>query len=122
MRHKKKNRRFGRTSGHRQSMMKNLVTSLFKNKRIHTTEAKAKEVRQLAEKMITLAKKGDLAAKRQVFRYVSDRDVARDLFDVIGPQYSEGEDREERKGGFTRIIKTENRKGDNAPMVILELV
>lgn len=122
MRHRKHSRRLGRRTGHRVAMLRNLATSLLKHRRITTTQARAKEVQRLAERIINWAKKGDLAAKRHVFRYISDRDVARNLFEVIAPQYREGEDQLERKGGFTRIIKIGPRKGDAAPMVFLELV
>ncbi len=122
MRHKKASRRLGRKTGHRLLMLRNLATSLFRHKRISTTHAKAKEVQKLAERLITLAKKADLASKRRVFRYIKDRDVARELFDVIAPQYKAGEDRKERRGGYTRIIKIGPRRGDGAPMVFLELV
>lgn len=122
MRHNKRSRRLGRRTDHRLSMLKNLATSLIVHKRVFTTHAKAKEVQRLVEHMVNLAKKGDLAAKRQVFRYIRDRDAAADLFDVIAPQYREGTDQWERKGGYTRIIKVGPRQGDAAPMVLLELV
>lgn len=122
MRHKVNSRRLGRRTGHRLGMLKNLATSLFIHKRITTTHARAREVQKIADHLIALAKKGDLAAKRQVFRYISDRDAASDLFDVIAPQYRETSDHMERKGGFTRLIKVGPRHGDGAPMVFLELV
>jgi large subunit ribosomal protein L17 len=108
-------------------MLKNLTTSLLKHQRITTTHARAKEVQKLAEKLITLAKKSldskqSLSAKRHVFRYISDMNVASDLFERIAPQYAEGAGKEERKGGFTRIIQIKPRQGDAAPMVFLELV
>lgn len=122
MRHAKQSRRLGRRTGHRVAMLKNLATSLLKHRRITTTQSRAKEVQKLADRIITWAKTGDLASKRQVFRYVSDRFVARNLFDVIAPQYKEEGERQERKGGYTRIIQVGPRKGDAAPMVFLELV
>jgi large subunit ribosomal protein L17 len=96
-------------------MLRNLVTSLLKNGRIETTVTRAKETRKLAEKMITLAKRGDLHARRQVLAYVLDESVVKNLFDEIAPKY------EDRNGGYTRILKTGPRKGDAAPMAILEL-
>lgn len=122
MRHKKASRKLGRRTEHRISMLKNLATSLFRHKRITTTQTRAKEVQKLADRLITLAKKGDLASKRQVFRYIKDRDVARNLFEVIAPQYKEGPNTAERPGGYTRMIKVGPRKGDAAMMVFLELV
>lgn len=122
MRHKRTTRRLGRRTGHRLAMLRNLTTSLLRSKRITTTHARAREVQKLAEYLIAQAKKRDLASKRKVFRYLFDRDVARDLFDVIAPQYLPAANREERKGGFTRIIRIGPRKGDAASMVFLELV
>ncbi|MCL6476862.1 MAG: 50S ribosomal protein L17 [Peptococcaceae bacterium] len=108
--------KLGVTTGHRKAMLRNLVTSLIKENRIKTTAARAKEVKSIAEKMVTLAKKGDLAARRQALAYIYDEDVVRKLFDTVGPRYSG------RQGGYTRIIRAENRRGDAARMVILELV
>jgi large subunit ribosomal protein L17 len=108
--------KLGLTTGHRKAMLRNLVTSLIKEDRIKTTETRAKEVRSIAEKMVTLAKKGDLAARRQALAYIYDEDVVRKLFDTVGPKYAD------RRGGYTRIIRTDYRRGDAAPMVILELV
>ncbi|MCE1247144.1 MAG: 50S ribosomal protein L17 [Firmicutes bacterium] len=122
MRHNCRSTHLGRRTGHRMSMLNNLATSLFTHKRITTTHARAKEVQKIAEHLITLAKKGDLAAKRQVFRYIHNRDVAADLFGVIAPQYNESANQAERKSGFTRIIKIGHRVGDAASMVLLELV
>lgn len=96
--------------------MRNMVTSLIIAERIVTTEAKAKEVNRLAEKMITLAKKGDLHARRQALAYMMDEDAVTKLFEKIGPRF------EARAGGYTRIIKKGYRQGDGAPLVILELV
>lgn len=109
-------RKFGRRSGPRRALLRGLVTSLLKEKRIETTEAKAKDARSIAEKMITLGKKGDLHARRKAMAYILDEDVVKDLFDNLAVQY------EDRQGGYTRIIKTGNRRGDNAPLAILELV
>lgn len=109
-------RRLGRSSDHRNLMLRNVVTSLIKNGRIETTEAKAKEARRIAEKMITLAKRGDLHARRQAMAYMLDESVVKNLFDEIGPRYSD------RNGGYTRILKIGQRRGDASPMVLIELV
>ena len=93
-----------------------MLTSFFQYDRIETTEAKAKELRGLADQMITLAKRGDLHARRQVLAYLMDEDVVKKLFDEIAPKYAE------RQGGYTRVIKTGLRKGDAAPQAIIELV
>ncbi|GBF31918.1 LSU ribosomal protein L17p [Desulfocucumis palustris] len=108
--------KLGLNTGHRKAMLRNMVTSLIKEKRIQTTETRAKEVKSIAEKMVTLAKQGDLAARRQALAYMYDEEVVRDLFDKVGPKYAD------RPGGYTRIIKVGHRRGDAAPMVILELV
>lgn len=108
--------KLGVNTGHRKAMLRNLVTSLFRDERINTTEARAKEVKSIAEKLVSTAKKGDLAARRQALSYIYEEDVVRKLFDSIAPKYSE------RPGGYTRIIKTGHRRGDAASMVILELV
>ena len=97
-------------------MLRSIVTSLFQHERIETTEAKAKELRKVADKMLTLAKRGDLHARRQALAYMVDEDVVKKLFDEIAPKYTD------RQGGYTRIIKTGVRQGDAAPMVIIELV
>jgi large subunit ribosomal protein L17 len=97
-------------------MLSNLVTSLFENGRIQTTEAKAKEGRRLAERLVTFAKRGDLHARRQVLRTVSDKTVVKRLFDEIGPRFTD------RPGGYTRIVKIGPRLGDRAPMVLFELI
>ncbi len=116
MRHRKAGRRLGRTSAHRQAMVRNMVTSLLDHERIVTTVAKAKEVRRVAEKMITLAKRGDLHARRQALAVVRDKRVVAKLFSDLRDQYMD------RNGGYTRIIRTGYRAGDAAPMAILELV
>jgi large subunit ribosomal protein L17 len=97
-------------------MLRNIVTSLMKSGRIETTEAKAKEAKRAAEKMITLAKRGDLHARRQAMAYMLDETVVKNMFDEIAPKYSD------RNGGYTRIIKIGQRRGDASPMVLLELV
>ena len=109
-------RKLGRTTDHRMAMLRAMVTFLLENGRIETTVTRAKEVRPLAEKMITLGKKGTLAARRQVMAFVTKEDVVVKLFDEIAPSYSE------RNGGYTRIIKTGPRRGDAAEMAIIELV
>jgi large subunit ribosomal protein L17 len=97
-------------------MLRNQVTSLLKNGRIKTTDTKAKETKRLAEKMITLAKRGDLHARRQVLGFITEETVVKNLFDEIAPKY------EDRNGGYTRIMKLGQRRGDAAEMVIIELV
>ncbi|MCR5009410.1 MAG: 50S ribosomal protein L17 [Clostridia bacterium] len=109
-------RKLGVKSAHRKSMLRNLVTDLFRYGRIQTTDCRAKEARREAEKMITLAKKGDLHARRQALAYIKDEDVVSKLFDEIAPKY------EERHGGYTRILKLGPRQGDVAEAVFLELV
>jgi len=116
MRHGKSGRKLGRTSAHRKAMFRNMVTSLFEHERIVTTEHKAKELRPIAEKMITLAKRGDLHARRQALGYIQSKDVVAKLFGEIQEQFAD------RQGGYTRIIKTGMRQGDAAPMAIIELV
>ena len=109
-------RKLGRPSGHRKSMLRNLVTDLLREGRIETTEMRAKEARRQAEKLITLAKKGDLAARRQALAYIFDESVVTKLFDEIAPKYAD------RQGGYTRILKLGPRQGDVAEVVFLELV
>ena len=109
-------RKLGRPSAHRKSMLRNLVTSFLKYGKIETTVTRAKETQSLAEKMITLAKRGDLHARRQVLAFVTEETVVTKLFDEIAPQYAE------RNGGYTRIYKMGPRRGDGAEVVILELV
>lgn len=109
-------RKLGRDTAHRKSMLRNLVTDLFREGRITTTEFRAKEAGREAEKLITIAKRGDLHARRQVLAYIFDEDVVSKLFDEIAPGY------EERNGGYTRILKLGPREGDNAEEVFLELV
>lgn len=116
MRHRKSGRKLGRTSAHRTAMLRNIVTSLLDMERIVTTVPKAKEVRRVAEQMITLGKRGDLHARRQAMAYLRSKEVIAKLFDQLSSQYAE------RQGGYTRIIRTGFRSGDAAPMAILELV
>lgn len=116
MRHRKAGRRLGRTSSHRDAMLRNMVTSLLDQERIVTTVAKAKEARRITDQMITLGKRGDLHARRQAMAYVRSKSVVAKLFDQLSVQYSD------RNGGYTRIIRTGTRLGDAAPMAILELV
>lgn len=116
MRHNIKGRRLSRDSGHRQALYRNLVTALLQHEKIVTTEAKAKEVRSLAEKMITLGKQSGLHSYRQALAVITDKKVTDKIFAELGPRYKE------RTGGYTRIVKLEPRLGDNAPMVQLELV
>src|SRR3954447_22520932 len=108
--------RLGGSPAHEPLMLANLGTALFEHDRITTTEAKAKRLRPLAERLITFAKRGDLHARRQVMAVIRDKDVVHKLFAEIGPKFAT------RPGGYTRIIKTNPRKGDNAPMAIIELV
>jgi large subunit ribosomal protein L17 len=116
MRHAKAGRRLGRTTSHRTAMFRNMVTSLFQHEKITTTDSKAKELKVIAEKMITLGKRGDLHAVRQAAAYIRDKKVVTKLFETIAPRFSA------RPGGYTRIIKLGARLGDNAPVAILELV
>ena len=109
-------RKLGRDSSARKALFRSALTSLFEHERIETTEAKAKELRKFADKMVTLAKRGDLSARRQVLASLMDEDVVRKLFDETAKKYAE------RNGGYTRILKLGPRRGDAAPMVILELV
>ena len=109
-------KKLGRPSAHRKSMLRNLVTDLFKYGRIQTTQDRAKETSRIAEKMITLAKRGDLHARRQVLAYVFDESTVTKLFEDIAPKYAD------RNGGYTRILKLGPRQGDNAEVVFVELV
>jgi large subunit ribosomal protein L17 len=112
----KKGRRFGGDAAHQKAMMGNLVASLIAAEAIVTTEAKAKAMRPVAEKMVTKAKKGGLHNHRQVVAYLRDKEMVAKLFDDIGPRY------EDRPGGYTRILKLGPRQGDNAPMARIEFV
>ena len=109
-------RKLGRESAHRTALFRSMVTALFANEKIMTTEIKAKEARVVAEKMITLAKKVDLHSRRIAAEVINQPEVLQKLFDSIAGRYTE------RKGGYTRIVKVGPRRGDAAPMVVLELV
>jgi len=109
-------RKLGRPSDQRKAMLRNLVTDFLKYGKVTTTEARAKEVRSISEKMITLGKRGDLHARRQALAYILDESVVKKLFDEIAPKYKD------RQGGYTRILKLGPRRGDGAPLVIIELV
>ena len=109
-------RKLGRTTDHRKAMLRAMVTFLLENGQIETTVTRAKEVRAVAEKMITFAKTNDLHSKRQVMAYVTKESVAKKLFDEIAPNYAD------RQGGYTRIIKTGPRRGDAAEMALIQLV
>jgi len=116
MRHGKSGRKLGRNASHRHAMFRNMVTSLLEHERIQTTDAKAKELRGVAERMITLGKRGSLHARRQALEVVRDKDVTAKVFGELADRYRE------RPGGYTRIIKAGRRVGDSAPMSIIELV
>lgn len=116
MRHRKNNVGLNRTAAHRKALLANLTIALVTHKKIVTTLPKARAARRFAEKMITFARRGDVAARRQVYRRINDRDVIKELFQEIGPKFRD------RNGGYTRIIKLDPREGDNAPMAVLELV
>lgn len=109
-------RKLGKPTAHRKLMLRNLVTDLLREERISTTDCRAKEARKMAEKMITLGKRGDIHARRQAMAVIFNEDVVAKLFDDIAPRYAE------RNGGYTRILKLGPRQGDNAEMVFLELV
>lgn len=109
-------RKLGRPTAHRKAMLRNLVTSLLREGQITTTVTRAKETKRMAEKMITLGKRGDLHARRQALAYIYDEDVVTKLFTEIAPSYSE------RNGGYTRILKLGNRLGDGAEKAIIQLV
>lgn len=116
MRHRKAGRKLGRDSSHRKAVLRNLVTSLFRHEEISTTHAKAKAVRPIAEKMVTLAKRGDLHARRQALSYIMDKSVTHKLFDQLKDRFLD------RQGGYTRILKTGYRRGDYAPLAIIQLM
>ncbi|MCL0053147.1 50S ribosomal protein L17 [Dehalococcoidales bacterium] len=116
MRHKLAGRKLGRSSAHRRAMYRNLVTDLLNYEKIITTEAKAKEVRSLAEKMITLGKEGDLHSRRQALSFILDKKVTEKVFTELASRYAE------RRGGYTRLLKLGTRLGDGAAMAQLELV
>lgn len=116
MRHQKEGRKLGRTASHRKALLRNMVSSLLEFEKIETTDAKAKELRKVADKMITWGKRGDLHARRLSLRVISSTKIVQKLFNDIAPRFKE------RKGGYTRIIKVGRRKGDNAPLSIIELI
>lgn len=116
MRHLKEGRKLNRTSSHRKALLRNLVTSLLEFEKIETTDAKAKELRKVADKMITWGKRGDLHARRQALRVVNNKTMVQKLFNDIAPRFIE------RGGGYTRIVKSGRRKGDNAPLSIIEFL
>jgi len=115
MRHLKSGRKLNRSSSHRKAMFRNMVTSLFLHERVQTTDAKAKELRRLADRMVTLGKRGTLHARRQALASVRDRKVVKKLFEEIAPRFGE------RPGGYTRITKVGIRRGDAAPLSLIEL-
>jgi len=116
MRHRKAGNHLGRNTSHRRAMLRNMVTSLFKYEQIETTDAKAKVIRPIAEKMITLAKRGDLHARRQALSYMQDKDVTHRLFDEWKDRFSI------REGGYLRIVKKGFRKGDGASISVVQLL
>jgi large subunit ribosomal protein L17 len=116
MRHRNANRKLSRSPSHRRAMLRNLVTSLLDHEEVRTTTAKAKEVRRLAERMITLGKRGTLASRRRALETIRSKTVAKKLFDTLAPRYGA------RPGGYTRIYKLGPRHGDNAEMSLIQLV
>ena len=116
MRHRKAGRQLGRDSAHRRALYRNLVTELLRYERITTTDAKAREIRPIAEKMITLGRRGDLHARRQALSYIYDRYVVEKVFDDLAPRMAD------RPGGYLRITRLEPRKGDGAKMAVIETV
>ena len=116
MRHAKTHRKFNRRSDHRKSMLANLAASLIKHEQITTTLPKAKDLRPIVEKLVTLGKRGDLHARRQAIAQMRDVAMVKKLFEVIGPRYKE------RNGGYTRVMKAGFRYGDNAPVAVIEFV
>ena len=116
MRHRKAGRKLNRDSSHRRAMLRNLVTSLFRHEEISTTQAKAKAARPIAEKMVSLAKRGDLHARRQALSYIMDKSVTHKLFDEMKDRF------QDHQGGYVRILRTGHRRGDNAPLATMQLV
>jgi large subunit ribosomal protein L17 len=116
MRHGVAQRKLGRTASHRTAMFANMAASLIKHEQIVTTLPKAKELRPFVERLVTLAKRGDLHARRQAISHVRDHDQVRKLFDTLGPRYAA------RQGGYIRVLKAGYRHGDNAPMAVIEFV
>ena len=116
MRHRKQGRKLNRTASHRKAMFANMAAALIEHEQIVTTLPKAKEIRRVTDKLITLGKRGDLHARRQAISKIRDVEQVKKLFDVLGPRYLE------RNGGYTRVLKAGHRYGDNAPMAVIELV
>ncbi len=116
MRHRRKGRQLSRTASHKKAMLSNMATSLFQHERIQTTAAKAKELRPYAERLITLARRGDLHARRLAARSIHDKEALQKLFDTLGPRYAD------RDGGYTRILKLGRRKGDGSEVALVQLV
>ncbi len=116
MRHRKDHRKLNRNPAHRKAMLRNLVTSLLDHEEVRTTDARAKEVRRVAERMITLGKRGTLHAQRQALQTLRSKDVAKKVFDTLAERYRE------RPGGYTRILKLGRRVGDSAPLSLIQLV
>lgn len=116
MRHRKAGRKLNRTASHRKAMFGNMAVALIKHEQIVTTLPKAKELRPVVEKLITLAKRGDLHARRQALAQMPDKEIVSKLFEVIGPRYKD------RAGGYTRVLKAGFRYGDNAALAVIELV
>jgi len=116
MRHRKRVAKLNREPSHRKATLSNMVTSLFEHEMINTTHARARELRRVADSIITFAKRGDLHARRMVLKSVADKRIVNKLFDELGPRYAD------RNGGYTRLIKTGPRRGDGAPMCFVELV
>jgi large subunit ribosomal protein L17 len=114
MRHLNSGRKLNRNQSHRKALFRNMVLSLIRHGRITTTDAKAKELRRFADKMVTLGKQGDLAARRMAFAFMQSRDAVKKLFDEIAPQFKQ------RAGGYTRVIKFDRRRGDAAPLSVIE--
>lgn len=116
MRHGKFGKKLGRTTSHRQAMLRNMVTSLIRTEKITTTDSKAKVLKSLADRMITLGKRGDLHARRQALSFIRDRHMVVKLFDELSPRFRE------RQGGYTRVMKMGYRHGDNAPVSVIEFI
>lgn len=116
MRHGKRGRKLGRTASHKKAMLNNMATSLFDNGKVRTTLPKAKELRSVAERLISFAKRGDLHARRQVLRRIQNKVVLTKLFEEIGPSFAD------RSGGYTRILKLGPRRGDSSELCLIELV
>jgi large subunit ribosomal protein L17 len=116
MRHRKAGRKLNRTATHRSSLFANMVSALIKHEQIVTTLPKAKELRRVAERLISFAKRGDLHARRQAFARIRDEEMVAKLFETLGPRYAD------RPGGYTRVLKAGFRHGDSAPMAVIELV